>query len=325
MPEKRFKEWEKYKIKTESKYDWDFIQDQEKLLELIKKEEKSSEEKEKIKKLNQKIFLHSDNTKKEVVDILSKEINKELIWKGQDNLVYLYNSNYVVKFLNQKAIKKIDESVLEFFRKKYQILKKYIWEEIPTSYFFLGEVVNKKPIYYSNLWNYEIIYDTIYTFQKRVKWFTLSDMPIEKKQQEKEQVKNLHKKYIDLKLLIAHGEAVNWLELWSFNIKMDLGRISKKYKLWENFDITNFKTPNIMYDFEKEKMFLVDFDVGSRDEKFENLFKWLMNISEEESQKIIETRRENFEKHFLTLENGKKINKKYLKEIYQKYIKNTNI
>jgi len=275
--------YKKYILTNKPKYNWDFLNEKEKLINLIQQKlEWNLEVQKKIPKLNKKIFEYVKNTKQELSTIFKNPL-KELIWNWQDNLVFDYNWNWVIKIFNKQAYEN-NSNLYNYLTYKYKILKKFLWDYIPDSYFFEWETVNPKPISYSNLKDYKVIYTTIYTVQRKINWYTLEDLPIDirKNPQLINQLKQLHLNYISLKLYIHQLEWKLFWNVWIVKFKSDLWKISKKIKIDDI--IMSVKTPNIMFDIDKNKLFLIDFDSGSYNENVEKIFNKLLK---QEKQKVL--------------------------------------
>jgi len=272
-------------------YNWNFEKDKNDLVNFIQQKlEGNLDSAKKIPDLNKKVFWYVKDTKENLSTIFKKPL-KELIWNWQDNLVFDYNWNWVIKIFN-KQVYENSSNLYEYLIFKYKILKKFLWDYTPDSYFFEWETVNPKPISYGNLRDYKVIYPTIYTTQRKIHWYTLEDLPMDIRKSSKliEQLKNLHLDYMSLKLYIHQLEWKLFGNVWMVNFKSDLGKISKKIKIDDI--IMSVKTPNIMWDINKNKLFLIDFDSGSYDEKVEEIFKKLLK---EDKQKVLSEGRKLFE------------------------------
>ena len=272
-------------------YDGNFEADKTKLVNLIQQKlEWNLEAQKKIPKLNKRVFEYVKSTKQELSTIFKNPL-KELIWNWQDNLVFDYNWNWVIKIFNKQAYEN-NSNLYDYLTCKYKILKKFLWDYIPDSYFFEWETVNPKPISYSNLKDYKLIYPTIYTVQRKIHWYTLEDLPIDIRKNSKliNQLKQLHLNYISLKLYIHQLEWELFGNVWIVNFKSDLWKISKKIKIDEI--IMSVKTPNIMWDVNKNKLFLIDFDSGSYNENVERIFNKLL---EQDKLKVLSEGKRLFE------------------------------
>jgi len=122
--------------KLNANVDNDYLLDiQSKLKKLIKKKIKGKltfEELDELKKLNKELTNIIESTKQSISTILKNPLG-EKVWAGQDNIVFSYRKNWVVKILSEK---KYNNSLLLYYQKKYKLLKKYLSEYIPDTYFF---------------------------------------------------------------------------------------------------------------------------------------------------------------------------------------------
>ena len=178
-------------------YNWDFDKDKKKLNELIQKRidgKITQEEFEELKELNSKIFGYVDNVKNDLTTIFSNPL-KDIIWHWQDNIVRNYNRNWVIKVLTKTKYES-HENLKDYFLYKYKLLKKYMKEFITDTYFLEWEAINPRYINYNNLTDYEVKYKTIYTVQRKIKWYTLNDLPTDIRENPELllQLKKLHKK-----------------------------------------------------------------------------------------------------------------------------------
>ena len=145
---------------------------------------------------------------------------------------------------------------------------------------------------YTNLTDYKIIYPTVYTVQRKICWYTLEDLPMDIREnlQLVNQLKELHLHYMSLKLYIYQLEWNLFGNVGLVNFKSDLWKISKKINIDDI--IMYVKTPNIMWDINKNRLFLIDFDSGSYNEDTEKVFQHLL---EKDKDKILSEGKKLFE------------------------------
>ena len=302
----------KYKLNVNDSND-NFLQKQKELKDLISKKllwEISDEELEKIKFLNKEIFDIINFTKQSIATILNNPL-WEKINAWQDNLVFDYRKNWVVKILHDK---RYNDSLLEYYQLKYKLLKKYVWDFIPDTYFFDGEIVNLEPFNYKNLGKYKIVYDTIYSIQRKVNGYTLKDLPLDIKKSEDLYIKlkMLHEKYMKLELVFHFFEYKISGKISRSSFKMDLWKLSNIFKFDKQF-VFSLKTPNVMWDINKNKLFLVDFDTGKLDWNLRKVFEKVLSLTNDEFNKISDTLR-----YFLKKHKYKKLNKEVLYRMFNK-------
>lgn len=208
-----------------SKYNQDFYKDKERLNFLIKRRidwNISKEEFEELKILNTNIFSYVNKIRNDLITIFSNPL-KDNIWHGQDNVVYNYTNNWVIKIMAKKKYEWY-ENLKEYFIYKYKLLKKTLKEYIPDTYFLEWETINSEDINYNNLDDYKIKYPTIYTAQRKIKWYTLNDIPtdIRKKGRLLEQLEKLYENYIKLKLYMHYIEYQKYWMIGNLKFKMDI-------------------------------------------------------------------------------------------------------
>lgn len=272
-----------HKLET-PEYDWNFKEDRERLNFLVQKRVNwrlGEQWLEELKKLNNKVFDHTWLFSKQLISIFSDPLGSR-VGNWQDNIVYDYRKNRVVKVLNFKKYK-TNENMLEYYRKKYKILKKVLWDHIPDTYFLEWEVSNHIPCHYNNLLEYEPKYNTIYTAQRKVKWYTLRDLPVDIKHRKDflEQLNEIYNLYIRLKLYIHFLEFKHFSKVGVLNFRMDIWDISKRLDVLDE-NLIWYKSQNIMYDLEKNKIFLIDFDTGSYNQDIKKVFNELEHTDKED-------------------------------------------
>ncbi len=305
-----------YKINTK-KYKWNFDEDKNSLNNLIKKRVEwniTKEEFEKLKKLNNSVFWYVDEVRSELETIFSEPI-KESIWNWQDNIVYNYKNNWVIKIMTQKKYD-ICENLLNYFNYKYKLLKKTVWEHIPDTYFLEWETINNHPMHYNNLKEYKVKYKTIYTAQRKIKWYTLNDLPtsIRNNWRLLEQLKKLYLNYIKTKLYMHYIEYKKYWKIWKLQFRMDIWQLSNKLNI-DDETLMSYKTPNIMYDIEKDKLFLIDFDTWSLNKETKEVFDETDKSPKEEILQIWWEILKNITKEF------KKLTPRNLEIFFENYLK----
>jgi len=303
-----------YKLNIQN-YNWDFNKDTKRLNELIQKRidgNISKEDFKELKNLNSNIFSYVDKVKNNLITIFSNPL-KDVIWHWQDNVVYDYKKNWVIKIMAKKKYEWY-KNLQNYFIYKYKLLKKYIGQFITDTYFLEWETINSEYINYNNVSNYEVKYKTIYTAQRKIKWYTLNELPtdIRKKGRLLWQLKKIHQKYIKLKLYLHYIEYQKYWDIWRLKFKMDIWKISNSLDVSDDI-LINHKTPNIMYDIEKDRIFLIDFDTGSLNEESKEIFDIIYSKNNKEINKIWNKLFEEIKKEY------KKITPKNLESFFKKY------
>jgi hypothetical protein len=182
---------------------------------------------------------------------------------GKDNRVVSDGGGYVFKYSVESYPPKPE--TVEYFVKKYKMLKKFLGNDIPDSHFILGErrVAFEKKKFHKGKQDNRLHAITI---QRKVRGKTLSAMTPEERTRDDliQQLKAAHTKYIDLKNRIQRATRHLGLPENTLDVKLDLGGLSKKDDL-ESFDlekIAEYSTPNIMYDEVSKKLYFIDFDMN---------------------------------------------------------------
>lgn len=202
-------------------------------------------------------------------------IDDERIWFWKDSIVYQLknNSSYVYKEWKEWL-----PNSLKYLKNKYLILKKYLWDLIPKSYFVYWEWYSSIP-QKRFLKNWGYIWEKIITIQKKIKWKDISKMTNEEKHDEIFLLKleNAHKKYILLKLFINSITKDLWFSKKTMDVQLDLWRLSN-IDNFHNDDIdfidNELKTPNIMWDW--EDISFIDFWFWEWSEEKEIIFNEIM-------------------------------------------------
>lgn len=194
----------------------------------------------------------------------------------QDSNVYEFslNSGYVYKEWKEWNPKNI-----EYLKNKYLILKKYLWNVIPKSYFVYWEwywSLEKKRW----LKNWSYIWARAITIQRKIKWKDVSKMTFKERKNQDflYKLEESHKKYVLLKFFLWTVLKDLWLDKKVMDLQLDLWRLSNR----DNFhhDDTDFiekelKSPNIMWDWKNVKFIDFWFWEWSSDKQivFEELMK----------------------------------------------------
>lgn len=194
------------------------------------------------------------------------------IWHWHDNVVFpLWK--YVYKESSAEAL----PINLEYLKNKYWILKKYLWENIPKSYFVLWESLKKVWGKNRKLNPMRRPVLTALTIQKRINWKDLSKMtPEEKKSPDfQEKLEKAHQKYILLKMFLDRIHNVLDLPKWTLDLKLDLWSLSDKDTIRaELLNSELLTTPNIMWD--SQKIYFIDFDFWEWNKEKQQVFEYLL-------------------------------------------------
>lgn len=211
-----------------------------------------------IEKIKAKIngLQAQDLEQKNVIKI--SRLGDKRIWFGQDSNVFEFslNTGYVYKEWKEWNPKNI-----EYLKNKYLILKKYLWDVIPKSYFIYWEWYSslEKKRWLRNWW---YIWPKAITIQRRIKWKDVSKMSFKERKNQDflYKLEESHKKYVLLKFFLSTILKELWLDKKTMDLQLDLWRLSNR----DNFhhDDTDFiekelKSPNIMWDWESVKF--IDF------------------------------------------------------------------
>lgn len=214
-----------------------------------------------FKKAKQELweFLQSQtpNTPEQNILKVSRKVH-QVLSHGKDNNVYDIENGYVMKKSTQEA----GTHTLEYFKHKYKILRYFLWDLIPKSYFILWDTKEKFSLQrdFKNS-DLSIIKTKIITLQRKIKGKTLQDMTLEEKKNPVflQKLSEAHQRYILLKLFLQKFQ----------NDLPKSDQIDIKLDIWWLSDLDSFPTddmryekylnsPNIMWD--GEKISFIDFD-----------------------------------------------------------------
>ena len=207
-------------------------------------------------------------------------VKDKKIWLGQDSVVFEFQN---VSWRIYKEWQKANKENLEYIIKKYKVLKKYLWNLIPDSYFIIWEAYEK----FFKRWfkNGAYIQSKLITIQRKVKWKDLTKFKKEEKLNKDflQKLEIAHRSYILLKIFIE--QIANKLQVKDkLDIKLDLGLLSKIDK-WEfsnpEFVLKHLISPNIMYD--GKNIYFIDFWFWSWNQDKEKVYQEL--IKEENYKK----------------------------------------
>jgi hypothetical protein len=286
----RTKEWNDWEFNTYN-LNVSFLRSEEiqKLVEEYSKVVESIVEKKKNKSDITNEINELNNIKRliekwQIEDIDRKNILKwtkktdKRIWFWQDSLVYEFenNSKYVYKEGKEAGIEDVD-----YLRKKYKILQKYLGDLIPKSYFVLWESFTSLP---ENRWlkNGSYIATKSLTVQRKIEWKDASKMTTEEKRNTDFllQLEKWHKKYVLLKLFLQSQLREMWLTKKDMDLQLDLGSLSNRDTFHhDEIDFIEWKlrSPNIMWDW--KKLYFIDFGSWKWDKNKEKIFQKMMEES----------------------------------------------
>lgn len=268
----RYKDWNIYRFRNKLLEKQEFLEKVEtykKIEEILSNWNKSEDIIDEKNKIGYSIVkdIRSENKK----NILSFSSFQDIrIWSWKDSTVFSSNNkNYIYK----EAFKWGFDEFL-YVKNKYLILKKYLWDVIPKSYFIYWESYNWKLD-----WIKKWFEEKVFTIQQRVKWKDLSKLTFEEKKEIilLEKLKNAHKKYILLKYFLASRLKELWFSENIMDLQLDLGDLSNKDSFpQEDIDFLKdkLKSPNIMRDW--ENIFFIDFGSWVWDEQKQKIFDYMM-------------------------------------------------
>jgi len=201
----------------------------------------------------------------------------ELIpWRrGADSHVYRHESErYVFKYsvYSQEA----SPEAVEYLRKKYTLLNKFLGKHIPQSAFFLGDY--KKAFDKHKPEGSFLNVLRLITIQRRIKGKSFQEMTPEERTSKDvlDALKEAHKKYAQAKM---HVEKINieyGKQGFGVDLQLDIGNISDKYDLNDTRVVAECKSPNIIYSDEEKKVYFIDFGGGVWSNDKEEVFRELM-------------------------------------------------
>lgn len=204
----------------------------------------------------------------------SSSLDDNRIWFWKDSNVYEFqnNSKYVYK-----EGKEWNENNIEYLKNKYLILKKYLWDIIPKSYFVYWEWVSS----HNERWlkNGEYIWLKSITIQKKVNWKDASKMTFQEKLNDDFLIKleEWHRKYVLLKMFLSNLITQMWLAKKSMDVQLDLWKLSNRDNFSHdeiNFVENDLRSPNLMWDW--KEVHFIDFWSWEWDETKQLIFDKLM-------------------------------------------------
>lgn len=249
-----------FKRNTQTK--WDAYKD-----EFEAYEKKSRELKE---ELTCAILQYEKTSQRNVLS--NSNIEHTHIWHWQDNVVFPLG-RYVYK---ESTLPATSENHV-YLRNKYFLLKKFLWDNIPKTYFVLWESLKKVGWKNKKLSNMRIPLLSELTIQKRIQWPNLSQMSADTKKSPdfQDKLEKAHRKYILLKMFLERIHDILDLPRWTLDIKLDLWSLSDKDSIKaELLDTELLMTPNIMWD--NNQIYFIDFDFGTWDNQKQLIFDYLM-------------------------------------------------
>ncbi len=247
------------------------------LRELSKSGGLSTEERNEMKRLLELMDKYKEKQRSKLKSIFRFSQNEDWVGSGQDNNVYTENidkSRYVVKYSVDAYVPRPE--TVEYLRKKYALLRHFLDQWIPKTYFVLGErrrEFKRKQATFEQSDSYL----SVITVQHRVQGDTFKKLDTEAKMRAEvlDDLKEAHKAYVNLKQLIK--DTCRKLELPedTLDMKLDVGQLSKEENL-EEFDTNKvrfFTSPNIMFDEDKKRIQFIDFDMNDWNANKERVFE----------------------------------------------------
>ncbi|MCK5461279.1 hypothetical protein KAI58_04815 [Candidatus Gracilibacteria bacterium] len=219
---------------------------------------------------------------------------KDSIGRGQDNVVVpLSNDNNLVVKWNHDPKEPIEKEQsfnrTLYKKKKYEMLKFFLGDFIPESYFVLGNKKDGNKIKVKE-----------YTIQKRVPKVSIAELDEDKKNNPI-LLKNIHLLIRKLgnmhKIINQVNNAVNKGQI---DGKLDLGGLSKFAEDYLNEKPYNSKiidpnfmnSPNLLVNPETMNLYCVDFDKGEWNEEKEATFVLVKAVANQ-NQKVMDLINEN--------------------------------
>lgn len=238
-------------------------------------------EKKEMKRLQSYIATYQANTRRRYQSVVSFSKRDEMIGHGQDSHVFISDEHTtdVVKYSVPSY--RVNDRTVEYLKKKYSILQKYLAPFIPTSRFVLGE--RRVSIDTTNLSAQELTRKTAVTLQKRIQGMTFQEMTVEQRMRPEvlNSLRKAHRLYIALKEFLREEALKLGLSEDTLDVKLDIGHLSK-YELAGDIDedlVMKFASPNIMYDERKQQIFFIDFDLNDWNQQKEKVYLEVMKES----------------------------------------------
>ena len=241
----------------------------------------SLEEKEAMRRIREKIIDYKSSQLKKEQSVLSHSVSQQFIGAGKDNTVYKSNKGeYVTKYSARKESG--NPETVEYLRKKYQILKKYMGDYIPDSKFIFGEI--RTPMVKNKIdqriLNNGDVREVAITIQRKVQGRDFSQMS-EKEKQDPRLIASLKKGfglYWQMKdALLAVTQDLG-KDSRVMDVTLELGALSAEPNS-DEFDqekAIHFNSPNVMWDEEKQQIYFIDFDMNTWNPDKEAVYQAMM-------------------------------------------------
>lgn len=243
------------------------------------------EELEEARELKAKIKNFKEEQREKVQSVLSRSDRERFLKSGTDSSVFEYEldhpeaarlGNYVNKY-SSPAYPAQPETV-QYLQKKYQILRNFMKDLIPRSFFILGE--RRLPFKGIKTDDFRDKRTCAITIQRRVNGKTFADMTPEERSRPEvaAALAKAHGQYVDLKSRVAQACEHLGLPEDTMDVKLDIGHLSK-HKTSDEIDpemLKSFDSPNVMYDEARQRIYFIDFGLGDWDPAKEQVFKYLM-------------------------------------------------
>lgn len=196
-------------------------------------------------------------------------------WK--DNRVFWFSGSdkFVYK---QSSEENASPEQLLYLRRKYEILKTYLWDLIPQTRFVLWET-NEEARIAKWIPTIDKPQMNIITIQRKINGENLKKLPRDVKNQPDflTLLEKAHRKYILLKMFVRRIAEESWFFPDTIDVKMDLWPLSDMDRFDTQDPISirkNLTSPNIMYD--GKSIYFIDLDFGKWTEEKQKVFDVLM-------------------------------------------------
>lgn len=209
----------------------------------------------------------------------SPDVWDQDIGHGKDSLVFDTKRKW---YVNKEAVKGGVKNYL-YLKYKYQLLRRYLGDVVPKSYFVIWEsreLFEKEIPRDKKMRGYKKIKTKVLTLQKKVNGKDLSKMSGAQRTNESllTELKKQHTKYILLKIFLA--QILEEMSLWkdSFDVQLEIWPLSntETFPSWDMDTISkSLNSPNIMWDW--KKVSFIDFWTWSWSQNHKKVWDRMMS------------------------------------------------
>ncbi len=206
---------------------------------------------------------------------------------GKDSYVYYTGTKeeflarpdtprYVTKY--SVPSREVTPENIEYLKKKYLVLKKLMRRHIPRSGFIFGEFRNGIPKHMLGSFFSQL---RAITIQREIRGKTFAEMTPEERSSPRV-VRALMESvyaYCTARDILREACLEAGVRPKTFELSLDIGEINCD-ELETHFNPSNYSSPNVMYDEQKNRVFFIDMGWGKWSAKQEKVYRKIMRRSE---------------------------------------------